>query len=73
MDETYRMLGKEHEADLEREAVKWRRATELRPRQREARRMPAEALKSRLYAFNARARAFANRAARIKASPGLES
>jgi hypothetical protein len=30
MDETYRMLGKEHEADLEREAEKWRRAAEVR-------------------------------------------
>jgi hypothetical protein len=29
MDETYRMLGKEHEADLEREAQKRRRAAEL--------------------------------------------
>ena len=30
MHETYRMLGKEHEADLEREAEKWRRAAEVR-------------------------------------------
>jgi hypothetical protein len=30
MDETYRMLGKEHEADLERDALKWRRAAEVR-------------------------------------------
>jgi hypothetical protein len=30
MDETYRMLGREHEADLERDALKWRRAAELR-------------------------------------------
>jgi hypothetical protein len=30
MDETYRMLGSEHEADLEREAQKWRRAAEVR-------------------------------------------
>jgi hypothetical protein len=29
MDETYRMLGREHEADLERDAAKWRRAAEL--------------------------------------------
>jgi hypothetical protein len=33
MDETYRMLGREHEADLEREAQKRRRATEVRGRQ----------------------------------------
>jgi len=30
MDEMYRILGREHEADLEREAVKWRRAAEAR-------------------------------------------
>jgi hypothetical protein len=29
-DETYRMLGREHEADLEREAAKWRLAAEAR-------------------------------------------
>ncbi len=29
-DETLRMLGKEHEADLEREARKWHRAAEVR-------------------------------------------
>jgi hypothetical protein len=29
MHETYRMLGQEHEADLEREAEKWRRAAEI--------------------------------------------
>ena len=35
MHETYRMLGREHEADLEREAEKWHRADEVR-RQRHA-------------------------------------
>ncbi len=30
MDEIYRMLGGEHQADLEREAETWRRAKELR-------------------------------------------
>jgi hypothetical protein len=30
MDETYRMLGREHEADLERDAQKFRRADEVR-------------------------------------------
>jgi hypothetical protein len=30
MDEQYRMLGREHQADLEREAAKWRRGAELR-------------------------------------------
>ncbi len=29
-DETYRMLGREHEADLEREARKWQLAAEVR-------------------------------------------
>ena len=30
MDERYRMLGREHEADLERETIKWQRAAEAR-------------------------------------------
>jgi len=30
MDEMFRMLGREHEADLEREALKWQRAAEVR-------------------------------------------
>ena len=30
MDETYRMLGREHQADLERHADKWRCAAETR-------------------------------------------
>jgi hypothetical protein len=42
MDETYRMLGAEHEADLASDAAKWRLATEARKakpaaRQREKR------------------------------------
>ena len=31
MDELYKMLGKEHEGDLEREAVKRQRAAEIGP------------------------------------------
>jgi hypothetical protein len=31
-DHTYRMLGREHEADLERDALKQRRAAEARAR-----------------------------------------
>jgi hypothetical protein len=34
MDEMYRMLGKEHQADLEREAQKWHRAAEVRGQRR---------------------------------------
>jgi len=34
MHETYRMVGKEHEADLECEALKWRRAAEVSTRAR---------------------------------------
>jgi hypothetical protein len=30
MDEMFRMLGREHEADLEREALKWQRAAPFR-------------------------------------------
>jgi hypothetical protein len=33
-DETYRMLGREHEADLEREAARWRLAAEIRGQRR---------------------------------------
>src|SRR5919108_6414281 len=36
MDETYRMLGREHEADLEREAAKWRLADQARKRREKA-------------------------------------
>ena len=48
MDETYRMLGREHDADLEREAARRRLAAEL-PRSRRLRipsvlRLPANAL-----------------------------
>jgi hypothetical protein len=32
MDEMYRMLGREHQADLEREADKWQRAAQVRER-----------------------------------------
>ena len=34
MDETYRMLGREHDADLEREAMKRQRVAELRGKSR---------------------------------------
>jgi hypothetical protein len=34
MDETYRMLGREHQADLEREARNRQRAAEVGPRHR---------------------------------------
>jgi hypothetical protein len=40
MHETYRMLGREREADLEREAAKWRLAE--RTREREPRRCERE-------------------------------
>jgi hypothetical protein len=36
MDETYRMLGREHEADLEREAAKWRLGDLAREQREEA-------------------------------------
>ena len=34
MDETYRRLGMEHRADLEREALKWQRGADVRRRRR---------------------------------------
>jgi hypothetical protein len=49
MDETYRMLGREHEADLEREALKWRRAAEVRQPRREIRRAARGRLKTRMH------------------------
>jgi hypothetical protein len=42
MDEQYRMLGSEHDAQLEREARKWQRADEAR-RSRPARADKADA------------------------------
>ncbi len=45
MDETYRMLGKEHEADLDREAERWRRAAEVRRQRRDA--VPASTQRTR--------------------------
>ena len=49
MDETYRMLGREHEADLEREAARRRLAAQItrsdRPRRRRALTLPAAALR----------------------------
>jgi hypothetical protein len=38
MDEIYQMLGREHQADLEREAAKWRRARDVAPREDRGRR-----------------------------------
>jgi hypothetical protein len=52
MDEMYRMLGREHEADLEREAVTRGQAAELR---RARRAVPAA---SKLEGVRSRARAF---------------
>ena len=40
MDERYRMLGKEHEADLERDAEKWRLAAAARGHGRASRVAP---------------------------------
>lgn len=42
MDEIYRLLGKEHQADLEREAVKFRRAAESRGSQGEGASSPEQ-------------------------------
>jgi hypothetical protein len=37
MIETYRMLGREHEADLAREAEKWQRSALVQTKERRAR------------------------------------
>ncbi len=48
MDETYRMLGREHEADLERDAEKWRHAAEARGSLRVSRLAPNTSRQPRL-------------------------
>ena len=64
MDETYRMLGREHQADLEREAQKWQRAERVR----EGRPAPAPEVRARKRAqLVGRVAAFMSRAARAEA------
>lgn len=68
MYETYRMLGREHEADLEREAQKWQRAAEARgPRRHRA---PARVIlrqRKSIYFALGRVTAFVGRIARVEA------
>jgi hypothetical protein len=47
-DETYRMLGREHEADLERDAAKWRLAAEARGATSPPKAVPEAGARSRL-------------------------
>lgn len=76
MHETYRMLGKAHEADLEREAEKLHRAAEVRGQRRPLRRLQAlwgkafSKAKSAQRAGDARATTSADRAPRATAPPG---
>jgi hypothetical protein len=51
MDETYRMLGRDHEADLEREAEKWRLAAEARGQRRASGREPDTREERKLRSF----------------------
>ena len=68
MDEMYRMLGREHEADLEREALKWRRAAEVRERPvADGRASYNDRLQKRVHSVLARVAAFAGRVARAEA------
>jgi hypothetical protein len=68
MDETYRMLGREHEADLEREALKWRRAAEVGERQDADVAAPHnDRPQKRVHLVLARVAAFVSRAARVEA------
>ena len=48
MIETYRMLGREHEADLAREAEKWQRTSLVQAKERKAR--PASIARFRAFA-----------------------
>ena len=67
MDEMYRMLGREHEADLEREALKWRRAAEVRePPGADAAPPHDDRLPKRVHLVLARVAAFVGRAARVE-------
>jgi hypothetical protein len=68
MDEMYSMLGREHEADLEREAVKRRRAAEVRQRPGDDTAGPYDGrLQKPAHAVLARVAAFVSRAARVEA------
>jgi hypothetical protein len=68
VDHTYRMLGREHEADLEREALKWQRAAELADRPDAVTATPhKERLKNRVHLVLARLAAFVGRTARVEA------
>ncbi len=64
MDEMYRRLGKEHEADLEREALKWQRAAEVRERPGADAAAP-DRLQKRVHLVLAQVAAFVSRAARV--------
>ncbi len=68
MDEMYRMLGREHEADLEREALKWQRAAEVAERVRADMVGPHNNRpQNRVHLVLARVAAFVGRAARAEA------
>jgi hypothetical protein len=67
MDETYRMLGREHQADLEREALKWQRAAEVRGRRRAPVTPDIVQQLKRVQVVVARFAAFVGRAARAEA------
>jgi hypothetical protein len=67
MDEMYRMLGREHEADLEREARKWHRAAEVRNQRRAPAPAPGFRRRKRVQFVLARAAAFVGLTARFEA------
>jgi hypothetical protein len=68
MHETYRMLGREHEADLEREALKRRRAKEVRERpDADAGAVDERRAQKRAQLVLARVAALVGRAARVEA------
>jgi len=67
MDEMYRRLGREHEADLERDALKWRRAAEVGERpSTDAAASENKRSQERLRLALARVAAFVGRAPRIQ-------
>jgi hypothetical protein len=66
VDEMFRMLGREHEADLEREALKWQRAAEVRERPKAEAAEDNDRLQKRVHLVLARFAAFVGRAARVE-------
>jgi hypothetical protein len=67
VDHMYRILGREHEADLEREAAKRRRAAEAGPRPAGDQVASKQRSRKRIHLVLGRVTAFISRTAGVKA------